>query len=190
MRVSEFCGLTLDDLNFEEGYIDVNHQIVRLSNPSRLTITPPKSDSGIRKIPMTLKARETLQQMIVNRPKPDVEPVIDGYTSFLRLSKYNGKYNPINASGFDYNMRFVIRNYNKEHPDAPLSVTPHVLRHTFCTEWVHKNMGAKNVQYLMGHSKVDTTLNIYADSSYEKASEAMENLSSESVTNQDFTHQF
>jgi integrase len=176
MRVSEFCGLTLNDLNFEEGYIDVNHQIIKLDSPPRLIILQPKSESGIRKIPMTPKAREALQRIIANRPKPDVEPVVDGYTLFLKLSKYNGKYSPSRASHVEGSFQLIVKSYNKEHPDDPLSVTPHVLRHTFCTELVHKNIGVKNVQYLMGHNDVDVTLNIYADSSYEKAREAMKKL--------------
>lgn len=189
MRVSEFCGLTLNDLNFEEGYIDVNHQLVKLINPPQKIITSPKSESGIRKIPMTPKTREALERMIANRPKPDVEPIIDGYTLFLKLSKYNGIYSSTCSKEIGQIIRTVFKNYNKNYPDNPLSVTPHILRHTFCTEWVHKNIGVKNVQYLMGHSKADITLNIYADSSYEKARKAMESLSTESTTDQDFAHQ-
>lgn len=38
---------------------------------------------------------------------------------------------------------------------------------------INAGMDAKKLQYLMGHSDVSTTLNIYTHMGYEKASEQM-----------------
>ena len=41
------------------------------------------------------------------------------------------------------------------------AVTPHILRHTYITNLILSGANVKVVQYLAGHSKVETTLNIY-----------------------------
>ena len=55
----------------------------------------------------------------------------------------------------DYNALFVrmVKKYNKHHKDNPLPhITPHTLRHTFCTRLASKNMNPKDLQYIMGHN--------------------------------------
>ncbi|MFR8568954.1 MAG: tyrosine-type recombinase/integrase, partial [Longicatena caecimuris] len=42
---------------------------------------------------------------------------------------------------------------------------PHILRHTFCTRLANKNMNPKSLQYIMGHSNINITLNLYAHAS-------------------------
>lgn len=55
---------------------------------------------------------------------------------------------------------------NFKYRDNPLDqlprITPHTLRHTFCTRLVMSGMNIKTVQYLMGHSTVSVTLNVYS----------------------------
>ena len=52
-------------------------------------------------------------------------------------------------------------------PNSKLTVTidfavsPHILRHTYATSLILAGTNVKVVQYLLGHEKVDTTLNIY-----------------------------
>ena len=61
--------------------------------------------------------------------------------------------------------------YDKLHPDRPLpKITPHVYWHTFCTNMVNMGMDAKVLQYIMGHSEIDATMNIYKHMGYERAS--------------------
>lgn len=67
-------------------------------------------------------------------------------------------------------MRWVMKKYDKLHPDTPLPhITPHVLRHTFCTDMHFKGLDPKSLQYFMGHSEARTTMNIYTHASYEQA---------------------
>lgn len=69
-------------------------------------------------------------------------------------------------------MKRIVDNYNKSHDDKLPSVTPHVLRHTFCTEMANAGMEIKSLQYLMGHADAYTTLNTYTHSSYVAAEKA------------------
>lgn len=67
-------------------------------------------------------------------------------------------------------MRWAMKKYNKLHPDKPLPhITPHVFRHTFCTDMHYKGLDSKSLQYFMGHAKERTTKNIYTHADYERA---------------------
>lgn len=62
-------------------------------------------------------------------------------------------------------------------------ITPHVFRHTFCTNMANAGMEVKTLQYLMGHSDVSVTLNVYTHSSYEHVKEQMEKVMNLDVIN-------
>ena len=51
MRISEFCGLTIRDVNLRTREIRIDHQLVRVGMV--YLIEPPKTDAGIRTLPMT-----------------------------------------------------------------------------------------------------------------------------------------
>ena len=50
-------------------------------------IEAPKTENGIRYVPMTDEVAESFRKIIKNRKAPKVEPIIDGYTGFLFLDK-------------------------------------------------------------------------------------------------------
>lgn len=52
MRISEFCGLTIHDIDMEERTIDINHQLQRLSD-MEYVIETTKTNAGKRVLPMT-----------------------------------------------------------------------------------------------------------------------------------------
>lgn len=54
----------------------------------------------------------------------------------------------------------TVRN-SKVQITIDFGVTPHILRHTYITNLILSGANVKIVQYLAGHSKVETTLNIY-----------------------------
>lgn len=109
--------------------------------------------------------------MLKNRPKVKKEMIVDGYTNFIMLDK-NG--NPKVALHIENEMRWVMKKYKELYPDNPLPhITPHVFRHTFCTNYANAGMEIKNLQYLMGHSDASVTLNVYAHASYNHAASQM-----------------
>lgn len=170
MRVSEFCGLTKKDLDFENRKIRVDHQLVR-ERGSKYYVEETKTTSGCRFIPMTDVVYQSLKNILARRPKVKKEPTVDGYTGFIMLDK-NG--NPKVALHIENEMRWAMKKYRKLHPDKPLPyITPHVFRHTFCTNYANAGMDIKNLQYLMGHSDVGVTLNVYTHASYNHAASQM-----------------
>lgn len=173
MRVSEFCGLRKSDLDFENRRIRVDHQLVR-ERGGKYYVERTKTESGCRYIPMTEEVYQSLQNILAHRKPVKTEMVIDGYSGFILLDKND---NPKVALHIENEMRWALKKYKKLHPDKPLPhITPHVFRHTFCTNLANSGMDIKSLQYVMGHSDVGVTLNVYTHASYDRAAEQMAKL--------------
>jgi len=170
MRVSEFCGLTKNDLDFDERKIWVDHQLVR-ERGGTYYVEKTKTECGCRGIPMTDEVYQALKNILDRRKKVKTETIIGGYSGFLLLDKND---NPKVALHIENEMRWAMYKYQKLYPDKPLpNITPHVFRHTFCTNMADAGMNVKTLQYIMGHSDVGVTLNVYTHADYEKAAEQM-----------------
>jgi len=175
LRISELCGLTLHDLDFEDRTIKVDHQLLR-STELGYYIETPKTKSGVRQIPMSDCVYEALQRAIKNRKS--AKPVtVDGYSDFLFLNRDG---NPVTANNYEVMFRGLARKYNGKHEEQlPKIMTPHTLRHTFCTNMANAGMNPKALQYLMGHSNITMTLNYYAHATFDSAKAEMERIIAE-----------
>ena len=170
LRISELCGLTVNDIDFDSGYINVNHQLIFDKGSYRTE--KPKTDNGIRKIPMNESVRNALKAEIHNRE--NAQPVtVHGYTDIVFLNK---KGLPMYGTAYFVYFSNMIKKYNKHHKQELPKISPHTLRHTFCTNMANKNMPPKALQYIMGHKDITTTLGYYAHGSAESAKIAMESL--------------
>lgn len=73
-------------------------------------------------------------------------------------------------------MRHVRKKYaTQQGTDFP-NVTPHVLRHTFCTNAQRAGIDVKSLQYFMGHSNASVTLDVYTHSDYDSAEKAFQKI--------------
>ena len=52
-----------------------------------ILIEEPKTDKGIRYVPMTETVAACFRRIIANRKTPKVEPMVEGYAGFLFLDK-------------------------------------------------------------------------------------------------------
>lgn len=165
LRISEFCGLTLADIDMQERIIHVNHQLQRLADMTYV-ITQTKTECGTRDLPMTQGVYECFQRILKKRRRPKVEPMIDKKIGFLFLDK-NGK--PMVALHWQRYLKQMVEKYNHTHTVQLPPITPHVCRHTYCTNMARLGMNPKSLQYLMGHSEVATTMDVYTHFGYEEA---------------------
>ena len=173
LRVSEFCGLTLQDIDFDEMRIKVERQLAR-TRSGKFYVEKPKTKNGVRYIPMSPEVCESMQNIVQQRYSGGPEIIIDGVVGFLLLDR---SHRPKVALHIENELRWCMKKYQKRYPNKKLpKITPHVLRHTFCTNMARNGMAIKNLQYLMGHSDVGTTLNIYTHSRYEDAAKEMLNI--------------
>ena len=169
MRISELCGLTISDLDFERRRIRVDHQLVRTREGKRY-IEKTKTECGCRYIPMSDEVYECFLNILSRRKKQKKEIMIDGYAGFILLDKSG---NPKVAMHIQKVVQRLCEKYNEENIIPLPRITPHVFRHTFCTNMADAGMDLKSLQYLMGHSDASVTLNVYTHNSYEKAEESM-----------------
>ena len=164
LRISEFCGLTDRDIDFENRTINVDHQF-QYSGKKSYRIETPKTENGIRKIPMSDRVRQALQRVMQNRKNSNF--TVDGYTGFLFLTRNR---TPKMYFGYDAMFRKLVGKYSTSHGEAlPAVTTPHTLRHTFCTNMANAGMNPKALQYLMGHANITMTLNYYAHATFDSA---------------------
>jgi hypothetical protein len=171
LRISELCGLTRSDIDFKNHAIRINHQL--LKDKDGFYIAEPKTKSGFRNVPMSEETEKAFQRVLKRKQKPTLKE-IDGYRNFLFLSP-NGY--PMQEGCYKSVLNGVVKKYNKSHEKTPLPrITPHSLRHTFCTQLAQKNMNPKNLQYIMGHASITITLDLYAHASEAGANREMRSL--------------
>lgn len=173
LRISELCGLTVNDLDFTNKLINVDHQLLH-SKEHGFYIDTPKTKSGIRQIPMNKKAYDALQR-VVKQCQDMQTDTIDGYSGFLFHTQEG---NPVMSQYYSTVFRNLVKKYNKTHEDELPYFSPHALRHTFCTRLAAKNMNPKILQYIMGHSSIEITLNLYAHVTIDGIQAEMERLAS------------
>lgn len=169
LRISEFVGLTVRDIDFENSRIIVDHQLQRTRN-MEYVIEDPKTGCGIRMVPMTPEVKECFARILANRKPPKVEPVVQGYSGFLFLDK-NGR--PMVALHWEKYFQHICAKYNSIYKVQMPKVTPHVCRHTFCSNMAKSGMNPKTLQYIMGHSDIGVTLNTYTHLGFEDARSEM-----------------
>lgn len=172
LRISEFVGLTRADIDFKNMKINVDHQLQRYAKIG-YRIEKPKTESGIRQVPMTQEVADCFRKIFKSRKYPKVEPMIDGYSGFLYLDK-NGM--PTVALHWDKYFQHICQKYNQIYRNQMPKVTPHVCRHTFCSRMAAARMNPKTLQYIMGHSDISVTLNTYTHLGFEDAIEEMRRI--------------
>ena len=122
------------------------------------SIEDTKTKNGERFVPMSPQVADCFHRVIQNRKNPVREPVIDGYKKFLFLDKNDM---PMVALHWEKYFKWILEKYNRVNKVQLPQITPHVCRHTFCSNMAKRGINPKTLQYIMGHSEVSITLNIY-----------------------------
>ena len=168
MRVSELYGLTFKDVDLKNRRINVNKQLHRIDG--KYVVLPPKSKAGNRILAMNDATRKAFMHKRAE-VRPKVEYAIDGCTGFVFINHFGL---PKTRRDLEGSMRGV----RKKHIELGLGelpqITPHVLRHTFCSRMVEKGMNVKTLQLVMGHSDISTTLDVYTHKKPDDVAKEME----------------
>ena len=165
MRISEFCGLTLKDIDLKNKTVNIDHQLQRTSK-REYVIEPTKTNAGTRVIPITDEVAEMFRSIIEDRPQYKTEKIVAGYSGFLFLDK-DGM--PLVAMHWEHRFNSMVGRYNEIYKVQMPNITPHVCRHTYCSNQAKAGMNPKTLQYLMGHSDIAVTLNVYTHVGLEDA---------------------
>lgn len=172
LRISEFVGLTVNDLDMKGRTIRVDHQLQRKGDGTKY-ITSTKTNAGTRVLPMEDDVYACFQRILANRNPPAVEPAIDGYSEFLFFDK-DGR--PMVAMHWEKYFQHAVDKYNKIYKDELPKITPHVCRHTYCSNKAKSGMNPKTLQYLMGHSEISITMDTYTHMGLDDAWKELQRL--------------
>ena len=172
MRISEFCGLTLRGIDLENRTVNIDHQLIRTAD-MRYIIEPTKTEAGTRKIPITQDVADMFRAIIEDREVPRQEKLIDGYGGFLFYDE-NG--NPLVAMHWQHRFNHMVGRYNDIYRVQMPNITPHVCRHTYCSNQAKSGMNPKTLQYLMGHSDISVTMNVYTHVGLNDAEEELRRM--------------
>lgn len=118
-------------------------------------------------------AKECFAKILKNRSKPKIEPMVDGKTGFLYLDK-NGV--PMVALHWERYFQHIREKYNSNYKVQLPVITPHVARHTFCSNMAKSGMNPKTLQKIMGHSDIGVTLNVYTHVDFEDVQKEMKKV--------------
>ena len=172
MRISEFCGLTLKDIDLENRTVNIDHQLQRTSD-MRYIIETTKTDAGTRVLPIIEDVAQMFQAIIEDRNSPKVEKSIDGYSGFLF---YDDNGMPLVAMHWQHRFNHMVGRYNDIYRVQMPNITPHVCRHTYCSNMAKSGMNPKTLQYLMGHSDISVTMNVYTHIGFDDAEEELKRM--------------
>lgn len=155
LRISELIGLRWKDIDLDKKKLYVKNAIVRVVNRDKSKVKTnyttkekdPKSDAGVREIPLSDIALEMLDYFDKQNPKhtPD-------------------DYVVLNVNGKHPNQRNVQRTLDAMLIRGKCSVehcSLHGLRHGFGAILLSNGVDIKIVSKLLGHAKISTTYDIY-----------------------------
>ena len=136
-------------------------------------IETTKTDAGTRVLPITEDVAQMFQAIIEDRNAPKVEKSIDGYSGFLF---YDDNGMPLVAMHWQHRFNHMVGRYNDIYRVQLPNITPHVCRHTYCSNMAKSGMNPKTLQYLMGHSDISVTMNVYTHISFDDAEEELKRM--------------
>lgn len=162
MRVGEVTGLTWDDINLKERYIDVNHQFILGDEKSRCSyhIGETKTEAGTRKVPISDDLYELLKDLKAETyfDAYKFKAEVDGYSGFV-IHTRTGL--PVLTARLNEYAKRVVAEYNRKHKDKLPNVTCHTCRHTFCSRLAELNISPHALQKIVGHGSYNTTARVY-----------------------------
>lgn len=150
LRFGEIMALQWTDIDYERKCIILKNNAYYDEKSKEYIFYSPKSESGIRNVPLTKKALEILSH---RKEKVSKLQVIDyRYSNCVFL---NEKGTLSAASRYNKDLKKVAKNLQCE----PFSL--HSLRHTFATRCIEAGMKPKTLQKILGHANISVTMNLY-----------------------------
>ena len=160
MRIGEICALKWENIDFSKKLINVTQTLQRVyieKNKTKIIITPPKTKTSERKIPIPKMLYDELKRVSINYEK-------SAYILTGEINRY------IEPRSFQYVYKKALNNCKIQYRNF------HCLRHTFATRCIRVGMDIKSLSEVLGHADVNITLNRYVHSSYDCKKKFMEKL--------------
>lgn len=158
-------GLRWEDLDYENKTISINHAAiyrVMENGKSEFHISSPKTEAGIRTIPMMQAVEQAFKDEYEAQKETGFNvQVVDGMSGFIFCNKDGIIHKPsvINSAikriYEAYNAEEIIK--AKRESRRPVLIphfSCHHIRHTFCTRFCENERNLKVIQSIMGHANM------------------------------------
>lgn len=156
LRTGELLGLHWDDVDFNRKTISVNHVLVKLED--RYILQSPKNKASKRTI--------------------GVDDGTLGLLSELKSERCNSKFVFSNVIGEHLNIYYCNTALTRLISKYKLpKITTHGFRHTHCSLLFEAGVSVNDVKDRLGHSTIQTTLNIYSHVTKNKRKDTAEKFS-------------
>ena len=162
LRLGEILALTWNDINFEDKTVSVNKSI------RQETIFNNKTETSIRTVPIPSNIIQKLKQFKITQNKERLSNGELYMPSDLVFTTQIGT--PINTSNLRKSYSRLLKKANITN------IKFHALRHTYATRLFEEGVQVKTVQSLLGHSDINTTMNIYTHVTNDVKNDAVEKL--------------
>lgn len=178
MRIGEVAGLRWQDVDFENDFISINHDIVYYCSRDERAkhghqkwgANTPKTEAGKRLIPMLPIVKEALYMEKQYQIDAGIEcrQIIGSYTNFIFVNRYGDAQHQgtVNKA-----IRRIVRDCNLAEIDKAGGVTEglillpnfscHSLRHTMSTRMKEAGVDDLVRRTVLGHKSLEITDNIY-----------------------------
>ena len=160
LRVGEVCALRWEDVNFEENMLSVRRTAIRINygGYTVLEVQKPKTENSERTIPLTSKLMLLLRLHVEGKQPGE----------YIFPGRNGGPLDP-------RSMQYRFQKFLIHQKISPRSF--HTLRHSFATRCIERGVDVKTLSEILGHSNVQTTLQMYTHPSMERKRTSMENAS-------------
>ncbi len=186
-RVGEVTGLTWDNVDFKKGIISIKNNLTYIYQEDgsfAFNLGTTKTRAGERIIPMLPEVRKVLLEEREKQLKTGgCEVEIGGVSNFVFI---NDNHKPHSAQVINRAIKRIVKAYNKKEQEQaekenrePILIrnfSVHTFRHTFCARLCENEANIKVIQDIMGHTDIQTTMDVYAEVSENKKLEAFHNL--------------
>ncbi len=153
LRRSEILGLKWSAIDFEKKTVTINHTVVRVKTISASDTTKTHSSKRV------LNLFDTAEKCLLQVHKEQEE----NKTFFLGDYKNTDSYIFTWEDGTLYNPNYITKLFCKATKEfGRPEITLHNLRHSCASMLINRGWDLKKLQYWLGHTDTQTTLNIYA----------------------------